>query len=155
MKKITLLFFVLILTGFSAKVFSQSATTMTDIISTVSTKISDLEEKQNQEVVNVTMDLLINNSEKIMRRFLDPSFKYDIVLLGDRRISKLRIKIYRKGTSDWEFIDSLSSAKPQLRIEPEQYGEYMFNVSVSEFQPGDNTGHFALLLYHKNPERDK
>ena len=127
---------------------------MQDIISTVNTKVSDLEEKQNMEVVNLTMDLLVNNGEKTIWRFLDPAFKYDAVVLGDRRISKLTIRKYKKGISDWEFVDSLSSGKPQLRIEPDQYGQYQFTISVNEFNPGDNTGHFALVLYHKNPLRD-
>src|SRR5205085_7321362 len=124
MKKLILPFLALILLLFGSNaVFSQSATSMMDIISSVNTKVSDLEEKQNMEVVNITMDLLINNSEKTILRFLDPSFKYDAVAIGDRRISKLKIKIWKKGTTDWEFVDSLSAAKPQLRIEPDQFSQ--------------------------------
>ena len=159
MKKILLLIFALIFInlfpGLTKTSFAQSTTTMQDIIESVNSKVSDLEDKQNQEVVNITMDLLVNNGEKNVYRFLDPAFKYDVLVIGDRRISKLKIKVYKQGKRDLEAVDEFSSAKPLLRIEPTEYAQYQFTVSADEFKTGENTGHFALLLYHKNPERDK
>jgi len=154
MKKLLIPFlFVISFTGFS---YAQSATTMQDIMDTVSHKVIQLEEMQNQEVVNVTFDLIVGQGSKTIRRFLDPSFAYNIMLIGDRRISKVKIAIQKKetgGMGDIVPVDSMSDARPVLRIEPQEVAEYTFNVSVSEFYSGNNTGRFALLLYHKNPER--
>jgi uncharacterized protein YxeA len=154
MKKIFLtVLAVMLITGPSKFSFAQSATSVLDMVESVNAKVSELEKNQNQEVVNVTIDLLANNGEKTIWRFLDPAFKYEALVLGDSRVSKLKIKVDKKGIKDWEPVDELSSAKPLLRIEPPEYGQYEFIVSASEFKPGNNTGHFALILYHKNPEK--
>jgi|GEM_PF-1088805 len=149
MKK-TLLLCALLIIQISAK--SQSAVSVLDIMSSVSAKVTDLETKQNQEIVNVTIDLLANNGEKTIWRFLDPAFRYDALVLGDSRISKLRIKVYKKGKSsantDWEFVSELSGANPQLIIEPAEYKQYQFVISADEYKSGASTGHFGFILYH-------
>ena len=111
---------------------------------------------QGQEIVNITMDLLVNNGEKIIWRFLDPAFKYNALVLGDSRISKLRIKVYKKGktdsktsaNTDWEFVSELSAANPQLTIGPAEYKQYEFVISADDYKSGASTGHFGLILYH-------
>jgi hypothetical protein len=147
-----LLFFAI---GLNRLAFAQSTTTMQDLLETVNKKVVELEETQNQEVVNITLDLLVNTGKKVVWRSLDPSFAYNVSVIGDRRISKLKISVYKKGASDWEYVDELTDSKPTLRVEPTDFIQYQFTVSVDTFKPGDNVGHFALLLYHKNPERDK
>lgn len=141
--------------GFSRNSTAQSTTTMQDMVETVSKKIVELEDTQNQEVVNITMDLIVGTGKKTVLRNLDPAFKYNVMVIGDRRVSKIKIGIRKKGATDWEYVDELSGAKPTLRVEPTAYDQYEFTISVDEFRSGDNVGHFALFLYHKNPERDK
>ncbi len=154
MKKLALLILSLIfIVGFSRPAFPQSNTTMQDIFETINKKVIDLEETQNQEVVNVTFDLIVGTNKKVVLRFLDPAFAYNISVIGDRRISKVKIGVRKKGDADWEYVDEMSGEKPTLRVEPTGYDQYEFTISVDQFKGDNTTGHFALLLYHKNPER--
>ena len=153
MKKIYIyLFTLLFIAAFSQTAYSQAETSFKDIITSVDAKVNDLETNQNQEIVNVTLDLLVNNGEKTIWRFLDPAFKYNALALGDSRISKLRIKVYKKGKSsantDWDFVSELSAANPLLTIEPAEYKQYQFVISADEYKSGASTGHFGLILYH-------
>jgi len=140
---------------FSANVMPQSTTTMQDIFETVSNKIADLEETSNKEVVNVTFDLLVNQNSKSIYRFLDGAFTYDLLLIGDRRISSFKVSVYKQGTSDWELVDQASGLNTKLKLYPSGFEEYQFVVTVSDFKGSNNAGHFALILYHDNPEKSR
>ena len=142
---------------FSSRSYSQSATTMQDILETVTTKVTELEDQRNQEVVNMTFDLIVNTGKKTMWRYLDPAFDYDVMVIGDRRIEKLKVTVYKKNakTEAWELVDEYTDDKPVIRIDPQDFEQYEFTVSVDKFKTGNTTGHFALLLYHQNPERGK
>lgn len=150
-----LLFVLLIFSG--SRSYSQSSTTMQDIIETATKKVVELEEQRNQEVVNITFDLIVNKGKKTIWRYLDPSFDYDVLVIGDRRIQTLKLTIYKKNnqTGDWSFVDEYSADKPLIRLDPAEFEQYEFTVSVDEFRAGDMTGHFAFILYHQNPERGK
>ena len=142
---------------FNSHSFSQSATTMQDIMETVSAKVIELEDQRNQEIVNMTFDLLVNTGKKTIWRYLDPAFDYDVMVLGDRRVEKLKITVYKKNskTNEWEFVDEYTDDKPVIRLDPQEFEQYEFTVTVDKFKTGSTTGHFALLLYHQNPERGK
>ena len=147
---ITALFALFIITS-STKTYSQSSTTMQDILETVTTKVVELEDEKNQEAVNITLDLIVNQGKKMVYRNLDPSFDYTAVLFGDRRVSKLKLSVHKKAGENWDYVSELSSASPSIKINPAEYEQYEFTVSIDSFK-GDNTaGHFALLLYHRNP----
>lgn len=141
----------------NSRSYSQSATTMQDILETVSAKVVELEDQRNQEIVNMTFDLLVNTGKKSLWRYLDPAFDYDVMVLGDRRIEKIKVTVYKKNasTNEWEFVDEYSSDKPVIRLDPLDFEQYEFTVTVDKFKTGSTTGHFALLLYHQNPERGK
>lgn len=155
MKKTILSIIIITAAIITGKPFAQTSTTMQDIIETVTTKVVDLEEEKNQEIVNITVDLLVNDGKKTVWRFLDPAFSYDLFVIGDRRISKLKITVYKQGKSDWEFVDEISGSSPKLKIYPSEFEQYEFTISVEDFKSGNNTGHFALVLYHDNPEKKK
>lgn len=141
----------------NSRSYSQSATTMQDILETVSAKVVELEDQRNQEIVNMTFDLLVNTGKKSLWRYLDPAFDYDVMVIGDRRIEKIKVTVYKKNasTNEWEFVDEYSSDKPVIRLDPLDFEQYEFTVTVDKFKTGSTTGHFALLLYHQNPERGK
>lgn len=141
----------------SNKVYSQSATTMLDILETVTSKAAELEDQRNQEIVNMTFDLLVNRGKKTIWRYLDPAFEYEVMVLGDRRIESLKITVYKKDntTNEWYFVDEYSDTKPHLRLNPQEFEQYEFTITVDKFKTGSTTGHFAMLLYHQNPERGK
>jgi hypothetical protein len=141
----------------NSQTYSQSATTMQDILETVSAKVVELEDQRNQEIVNMTFDLIVNTGKKTVWRYLDPAFDYDVMVLGDRRVEKLKITLYKKNakSNEWEFVDEYTDDKPVIRIDPQDFEQYEFTVTVDKFKTGNTTGHFALLLYHQNPERGK
>lgn len=142
---------------YADKVYSQSATTMQDILETVTAKVAELEDQRNQEIVNMTFDLLVNRGKKTIWRYLDPAFDYDVMVLGDRRIENLKITVYKKDntTGEWVFVDEYSAASPLIRLDPQEFEQYEFTVTVDKFKTGSTTGHFAMLLYHQNPERGR
>lgn len=153
---------ILLFTAFSLLIttrdsYTQSSTTMQDIIETATKKVVELEEQRNQEVVNITFDLIVNQGKKTVWRYLDPSFDYDVLVIGDRRIKSLKVTVYKKNSQsgEWSFVDEYSAEKPLIRIDPADFEQYEFTISVDEFRQGDVTGHFAFILYHQNPERGK
>jgi hypothetical protein len=140
---------------FNAKVLPQSTTTMQDIFETVSGKVTDLEEKSNKEVVNVTFDLLVNQNSKSIYRFLDGAFTYDMALVGDRRVGSFKVSVYKQGASDWELVETASGLNPKIKLYPKDFEEFQFVVAVTDFKGSNNAGHFALILYHDNPEKSR
>lgn len=131
---------------------AQSSTTMQDIIETVTAKVFELEDEKAQEVVNITLDLLVGQGKKTLYRFLDPSFDYSLIAIGDRRISKLKVTVYRKTADNWEYVAEVSETKPEIKIFPANFEQYEFTIAVDEFKGDSTTGHYAILLYHRNPE---
>ena len=146
------LFFAFILL-YNSNVYTQSTTTMLDILETVTDKVTELEDNSNKEIVNITFDLLVNTGKKTVWRNLDPSFTYDLMVIGDRRISRLKISVYKQGKEGWEYVNEVTASSPKLKIYPTDFEQYEFTVTVDEFKTGKNTGHFALILYHENPEK--
>ncbi len=138
---------------FNSKTFSQSPTTMQDIMEKTHKKIIDLEDQKSQEIVHVTMDLLVGNRKKVSWRYLDPSFDYTLFVTGDRRINKIKVTVYKKNSSngEWIFVNEYTGGSPELKIQPTEYEQYEFSVTVDEFKSGDSAGHFILMLYHRDP----
>ncbi len=140
----------------SGTAFSQSETTMQDILEKVSGKITELEDEKDQEVVNITLDLLVRTTgKKQVTRYLDPSFDYKVMVIGDRRISKLNLVVYKKSKKDWDYVTEASGSVPQVDITPSDFEEYEFTVNVEQFKGDNMTGHFALFIYHENPTKKK
>lgn len=152
---LTILAFVFLLSLSAVVSYSQSETTMQDILETVNQKIVELEDEKDQEVVNITFDLLVRDGKKTVTRYLDPSFDYKVMAIGDRRIAKLYVFVYKKGEKDWEYVTEAKSSTPQFDILPTDYQQYEFTVSVEEFKGSNITGHFALLIYHRDPTKKK
>lgn len=157
MKKalIRILFLVtLFLLSLSRRGFSQSSTTMQDILQTATAKVVTLEDQDKKEVVNISMDLLVNKNAKTIWRYLDPAYTYTVMTIGDRRINKLKLIVYKRDnkTKEWNFVGETSAQKPELKLDPTDFEEYEFTISVDEFVAGNTAGHFTLILYHQLPE---
>jgi len=156
MKSFTFFTLLFVLSLSSGVAYSQSETTMQDILETVTQKIAELEDEKDQEVVNITVDLLVRTTgKKQVYRNLDPSFDYKVMAIGDRRISKLNVLVYKKAASDWEYVTEAKSSIPQFEILPTEYDQYEFTVNVDQFKGENTTGHFALLIYHQDPTKKK
>lgn len=141
--------------GYARFSYGQSETTMQDILETVNGKITELEDEKDQEIVNITLDLLVDQGTKSVIRYLDPAFNYMVIAFGDRRISKLKLTIYKKVIDDWVYVNDATGANPQMNVTPSDFDQFRFTVTVDEFKENNTTGHFALLIYHRNPEKKK
>ncbi len=133
---------------------AQSATTMQDILETVNEKVIYLEDTKDQEIVNITIDLLVNQGKKVLYRYLDPSFEYTAIAIGDRRISQLQLTVYKKHDGKWEYVTEDAGSSPQIKLLPNVNEEYEFTISVERFVEDERAGHYAILLYHKDPLKD-
>lgn len=156
MKKLILLFvFAVVIWGVNISYAQLSETTMKDIIETAQDKVKFLENTEDMEVVNVTIDLLVGTrGEKYVYRYLDNNFDYKIYAVGDRRISKLNVDVRKKGTDDkWILVDKSSGGEVKMDIYPDTRAFYEFTVSVKEFVDDNTAGHFTLLIYHIDPSK--
>lgn len=152
MKKTIFIIVIFIFTlSFTKTSPAQSETTMQDIIETVSGKITQLEDEKDQEIVNITIDLLGGDNKKTFTRYLDPAFDYTVIAFGDRRISKLRLIVQKMSGDQWEYVSETSGSSPDLKITPPDYVMYSFTINVEKFMPDKTTGHYAVLIYHKDP----
>ncbi len=77
------------------------------------------------------------------------------MVIGDRRISKLDLVVYKKTKKDWDYVTEATSSIPQIDITPSDFEQYEFTVSVNQFKGDNLTGHFALLIYHIDPTKKK
>lgn len=156
MKKLILLtVFAVLLFGVKISYSQLTETTMKDIIETAQEKVKSLENTEDMEVVNVTIDLLVGTKgEKYVYRYLDNNFDYKIYAVGDRRISKLNVEVRKKGTDDkWILVDKASADKVKMDIYPDSRAFYEFTVSVKDFVDDNTAGHFAILIYHLDPSK--
>lgn len=151
MKK--LIVFVLFILVFipSKIIFSQSETSMQDIFEKISEKRKVLEEENKQEIVNVTIDLLIKDIQKSFVRYLDPSFDYTIIAIGDRRIDKLTLTVNRPGIPDWQYVTENSGTMPMVHISLVDSEPFEFAVNVNRYSAKNEAGHFAVIIYHRIP----
>jgi hypothetical protein len=155
MKKLFFVLFAITLLTFSKSGFAQlSATTLSDIIDSVTSRVNYLETKQDKEVVNVTIDLLVGTQgTKMVYRYLDNGFDYNVLLIGDRRISELKMVVSRKSGDNWIKVDRSNGTNPELSIYPDERALYEFIISADNFNDDYSAGHFALLLYHIDPDK--
>ena len=149
MKKLTI-YILFSITFISIRFCSaQSETTMQDIVEQVSNRTKELEKDNNLEIVNITIDLLVRDAGKSFIRYLDPDFEYTAIVIGDRRIDSLTLSVYRPGISDVEYVSESKGKFPLVHfsiIEPELF-EFM--VNVNRYSGCNETGHFAVIIYHK------
>jgi hypothetical protein len=156
MKKLIILFsLVLLFSGAKYSNAQVSETTLSDIIETASDKVKSLENSENMEVVNLTIDLLVGSKgEKYVYRYLDNSFDYKIYAVGDRRISKLNVQIRKQNEQEkWILVDKTSDSKVQMDIYPDSRAFYEFKISVADFKEDNTAGHFTILIYHLDPTK--
>ncbi len=156
MKKLFFLLIFAISFLFIKTSFAQiTETTMKDILETVQEKVKSLEDLEDMEIVNITIDLLVGSKgEKYVYRYLDNSFDYKVYAVGDRRISKLNVEVRKKSSDNtWVLVDKSSGQKVQMDIFPDTRAFYEFTVSVNEFVGNNTAGHYALLIYHIDPTK--
>jgi len=157
MKKFIFLFALLVLLSSVRVSYSQiSATSMKDIIESVSDKTKTLEDINDQEIVNITVDLLVGTTgQKFVYRYLDNNFDYKILAFGDRRIKSLNVEVRKKSGDNWIKVDRVKGQNAELDIFPDNRAFYEFTISVEDFNDDNSAGHFAFFLYHADPLKKK
>lgn len=156
MKKLTSLFILIIVFASAQLSFAQlSATTMKDIMESVTDKIKTLEDVNDQEIVNITVDLLVGSGQKFVYRYLDNNFDYKVLAFGDRRIKSLNVEVRKKSGDNWIKVDRVSGQNAEIDVFPDSRSFYEFTISVDEFKEDNTAGHFAFLLYHYDPVKKK
>jgi len=155
MKSIFFLLMLISILFFQANsTLAQSATTMQDILETVTEKTIYLEDTKDQEIVNISIDLLVRSGEKVLYRYLDPSFEYYVIAFGDRRIESLTLTVYRKHDGEWESVTNKTDSSPQIMLLPSSNDQYEFIITVDKFIEDEMAGHYAIMIYHKDPLKD-
>ncbi|MBI5402867.1 MAG: hypothetical protein HY959_05675 [Ignavibacteriae bacterium] len=156
MKKLIFLFsFIILFAGTQCSFAQLSATTMKDIMESVTDKVKTLEDVNDQEIVNITVDLLVGSGQKFVYRYLDNNFDYKVLAIGDRRINSLNVEIRKKSGENWIKVDRVSGQNAEIDVFPDSRAFYEFTISVDEFKEDNTAGHFAFLLYHYDPVKKK
>lgn len=153
MKKVMFVLFVIFCFALlKENSFSQTETTILDILKTATDKVTKLED-QGQEVVNFTVELLVGmtNGKNIFRN-LDNSYEYTIFAIPDRKISKLSLSVYKKVGDEWKLYDEDSGTNPTITFKPKEYGMYQITVKSNGFNKDWGAGHTAVIIYHVIPE---
>jgi len=130
---------------------AQDETSMKDIQAKVTAFSNQLEQDKSFEIVNVTMDLIVNDDSKSFTRYLDPSYDYTITAFGDSRIDKLTLNVNNGTSSDFEYIAESVAANPSISVKPTGYSQYEFTISKAKYYGNNTSGHFAVIIYHRTP----
>ena len=128
---------------------NKNGTSMMPIMGDALPVIEYIEDSLKAEIVRIEYDLLF--STKPSYRTLYKGWKYGIFVIGDYRIKKLSISVYKKEAGEWKFISKSSTDKYTALsiIEPkEETEEYAFQVKAEEFEEGYKAGHYAIIVYH-------
>ena len=127
---------------------NDNGTSMMPIMGDALPVIKYIEDTMNVEIVRLEYDLIFK--EKITYRTLSKGWKYGIVAIGDYRIKKINVHIYKKINDKWDFIRSSNSQKYLATVneEPLENGDYLFQIAVDEFAEGYKAGHYAIIIYH-------
>ncbi len=127
---------------------NKSGTSMMPIMGDALPVIQYIEDTMNVEIVRLEYDLIFD--KKITYRTLYKGWKYGIVAIGDYRIKKISVHIYKKVNEKWDFIRSSEGNNylAMVNEEPQENGDYLFQIVVDEFAEGFKAGHYSIIVYH-------
>jgi len=128
---------------------NKNGTSMMPIMGDALPVIEYIEDSLQVEIVRIEYDLLFTTKNSY--RVLYKGWKYGIFAIGDYRIKRLSISVYKKENDEWKFISSSSTDKyTALSIidQKDKNEEYAFQVKAEEFEEGYKAGHYALIIYH-------
>jgi len=127
---------------------NKKGTSMMPIMGDALPVINYIEDTMNVEIVRLEYDLIFD--KKVTYRTLFKGWKYGIVVIGDYRIKKVNVHIYKKVDEKWDFVRS-SNTQNHLAIvneEPLENGDYLFQIIVDEFAEGYKAAHYSFIVYH-------
>lgn len=127
---------------------NKNATSMMPIMGDALPVINYIEDTMNVEIVRIEYDLLFD--KKITYRTLYKGWKYGIVVIGDYRIKKINVHLYKYVNDKWQFVRSGKgdSYFSLVNEEPLEKGDYLMQITADEFAEGYKAGHYAIIIYH-------
>jgi hypothetical protein len=110
--------------------------------------IKYIEDTMNVEIVRIEYDLIFD--KKITYRTLYKGWKYGIVVIGDYRLKKINVHLYKYVNDEWKFLRSGKgdSYFSLVNEEPLEKGDYLMQITADEFEEGYKAGHYAIIIYH-------
>jgi len=127
---------------------NKGQTSMMPIMGDALPIIQYIEDTLNVEIVRIEYDLIFD--KKVTYRTLYKGWKYGIVAIGDYRIKKINVHLYKWVNEEWKYINSSESTDyfALLTEEPEEQGDYLIQITADEFQEGYKAGHYSVIIYH-------
>ncbi|MEN8118896.1 MAG: hypothetical protein ABFS35_01030 [Bacteroidota bacterium] len=127
---------------------NDKGTSMMPIMGDALPVIKYIEDTMKVEIVRLEYDLIFD--KKVTYRTLYKELKYGIVAIGDYRIKRINVHIYKKVNDKWDFIRSSNSQNylAMVNEEPLENGDYLFQIAVDQFAEGYKAGHYAIIIYH-------
>ncbi|MBN1250660.1 MAG: hypothetical protein JXR51_15375 [Bacteroidales bacterium] len=127
---------------------NENGTSMMPIMGDALPAIKYIEDTLKVEIVRIEYDLIFTTKSSF--RTLYTGWKYGIYAIGDYRIKKISIAVYKSVNKEWQYVTTVNpGAYSALSlIEPEETEDYLFQVKVEEFEEGFSAGHYSLIIYH-------
>ncbi len=127
---------------------NKKLTSMMPIMGDALPVIQYIEDTMNVEIVRIEYDLIFD--KKVTYRTLYKGWKYGIVVIGDYRIKKINVHLYKYVNDDWQFIRSGKGEDyfSLVNEEPEEKGDYLMQITADEFEEGYKAGHYSIIIYH-------
>ncbi len=127
---------------------NKNATSMMPIMGDALPVIKYIEDTMNVEIVRIEYDLIFD--KKITYRTLYKGWKYGIVVIGDYRLKKINVHLYKYVNDEWKFLRSGKgdSYFSLVNEEPLEKGDYLMQITADEFEEGYKAGHYAIIIYH-------
>lgn len=127
---------------------NKKATSMMPIMGDALPVIQYIEDTMNVEIVRIEYDLIFD--KKVTYRTLYKGWKYGIVVIGDYRIKKINVHLYKYENDKWQFVRSGKGNDyfSMVNEEPLEKGDYLMQITADEFEEGYKAGHYSIIIYH-------
>jgi hypothetical protein len=127
---------------------NNNGTSMFPIMGDALTVIKYVEDTLKAEIVRIEYDLLYKSKDTFRELF--KSANYGICVVGDYRIKKMDIKIYKEKNGEWVFLkqNDESSNIVLLTVKPDEDASYRFELIAKEYKEGFQAGHYCAIIFH-------
>lgn len=116
---------------------------MADILYRGGTAAKMLEMEKGYRVIRLEFDRIYDNANSF--RYLNEGVEYEIIVLGDEKVEKISLKVYKQLNNVWSLVgsDEGDNIGATVRYKPIDYGLYRFSLSVDTKESYAN---YCLML---------
>jgi hypothetical protein len=114
-------------------------------------KIAEIE-NLGYNVIHLDLDILNSNEQEETRISLNSGNRYVIAACGDRdRIKAVQIELYEETSNGRTSLQKgrdgiIPSGSSVIDFKPEKDNSYLISISAKEFNSGNTTGRFYLIV---------